>query len=96
MKGFGDFRRVAVIVVPTEEEYARRQESCKNDIDKDNTETEQNEMKGNNANCGPSSSVWTGHHRVCRILSTHYYHEYSDRVFYQSYSSPEVGRGICT
>lgn len=46
MKGFGDFRRMAVIVVPTDEEYVRRQESCKNDIDKDNSETEQNDMKG--------------------------------------------------
>lgn len=47
MKGFGEFRRVAVIVVPTDEEYIRRQESCKNDIDKDNSENELNEMKGN-------------------------------------------------
>lgn len=49
MKGFGEFRRVAVIVVPADEEYTSRLESCKNDIDKDNSETELNEMKGNNA-----------------------------------------------
>lgn len=37
-----------MIVIPTDEEYAKRVESSKNDIDKDNSETELNEMKGNN------------------------------------------------
>lgn len=54
MKGFGEFRRTAVIVIPTDEEYTTRQESCKNDIDKDNSETELNEMKGNDPRHSPA------------------------------------------
>lgn len=47
MRGFGDFRRMAVIVVVAdEEEYAKRLEACKNDIDKDSSEQELNELKG--------------------------------------------------
>lgn len=52
MKGFGDFRRLAVVVVPDADEYAKRLESGKSEAEsggdnsKDLSETEVNEMKG--------------------------------------------------
>lgn len=52
IKGFGEFQRKAVIVVPSDEDYTARVEACKNDIDKDNSEHDLNEMKGNNDDWG--------------------------------------------
>lgn len=47
MKGFGDFKRIAVIVIPDDEEYKKRVTARKNEwSSKDLADAAVNEMKG--------------------------------------------------
>ena len=56
MKGFGDFRRVSVIIVPDDDTYKERLDKHKENKDIDGylvTEHAENEMKGKRSGIGP-------------------------------------------
>lgn len=46
MRGFGDFKRIAVVVIPEEEEYKQRYDKKTENEGKEMPETAVNEMKG--------------------------------------------------
>lgn len=46
MKGFGDFKRIAVIVIPDDDEHKERQEKHKELNEYNLSSSTENEMKG--------------------------------------------------
>lgn len=49
MRGFGDFKRIAVVIIPTDEELKQRIEKKPEELDV--SENAVNEMKGKPKNC---------------------------------------------
>lgn len=57
MKGFGDFRRVAVVIVPEEDTYKERQEKHTTDSKHNASDQSLNEMKGKKIKLNPNVYV---------------------------------------